>query len=93
VADTCVVALDVGGTRMKAGLVGDDAQVITTNGALTESYVENDNRRMFANHRDYIALYGEHVAAKSDRRRFYMVTSGDALEAIRLRITDTHVAA
>jgi glucokinase len=28
-ADTCVVALDVGGTRMKAGLVGDDAQVIT----------------------------------------------------------------
>ncbi|MEO5877501.1 MAG: ROK family protein [Streptosporangiaceae bacterium] len=28
-ADTCVVALDVGGTRMKAGLVGDDAHVIT----------------------------------------------------------------
>lgn len=28
-AGSCVVALDVGGTRMKAGLVGEDAQVIT----------------------------------------------------------------
>ncbi|GAA3199028.1 ROK family protein [Actinocorallia longicatena] len=48
-ADTCVVALDVGGTRMKAGLVGDGAHVITVSmydtgredgpGAVTERLV------------------------------------------------------
>jgi Hint domain/RTX calcium-binding nonapeptide repeat (4 copies) len=35
--------------------------VIISNGAASESYVNHDNRRMFANYAEYAALYGEEV--------------------------------
>jgi hypothetical protein len=48
----------------------DVPQVIFANGVPTESYVERDNRRMFANYRDYVDLYGESIAAVAQHRRY-----------------------
>jgi hypothetical protein len=72
----------------------DKPQVILTNSAPTESYVESGNRRMFANYREYVAMYGEVKEAERRERRFYMVHGGAALQAIRRRLAgDVDVAA
>jgi hypothetical protein len=66
----------------------DEPQVIFTNGAPTESYVENGNRRMFANYRDYVARYGrEEEEGPGERaRRFTVMSGGAAIDAIRARL-------
>jgi hypothetical protein len=71
----------------------DEPQVILTNGAPSESYVDHDNRRMFENYHDYVAAYGEPESRGRRPRRFYMVTGGAALEAIRRRLTADFEAA
>ncbi len=66
----------------------DAPEVILTNGAPTESYVNHGNRRMFANYDEYTALYGETDCTSSDHpRRFCTVSGGPALEAIRRRLS------
>jgi serralysin len=64
----------------------DSPQVILTSGAASESYVESENRRMFANYGDYVALYGEDAEAGATRR-FPLVEGGRRLEALRERLT------
>ncbi|MBN8939829.1 MAG: Hint domain-containing protein [Rhizobiales bacterium] len=64
----------------------DEPQVILTNGAATESYVEQGNRRMFANHAEYVALYGEAERTGPCLRRFELVDQGPKLERIRERL-------
>lgn len=64
----------------------DEPQVIVTNGAATESYVEQGNRRMFANHADYAALYGEAERSGARLRRFELVDRGPKLQRIRERL-------
>ena len=69
----------------------DAPDVLWTNGAPTESYVNHDNRRMFANWTQYVALYGtEDVAPRGADgqyvRRFKCVYGGPALQAIRARL-------
>jgi hypothetical protein len=64
----------------------DTAEVLITNGAPTESYVEHGNRRMFANYADYIAQHGEQDSEARKSRRFYEVHGGAALDAIRSRL-------
>lgn len=71
----------------------DEAQVIVANGAPSESYVEAGNRRMFANYGEYVELYGEAPAQASSRRRFHLVTSGAAVQAIHRRLSDRPAAA
>jgi hypothetical protein len=71
----------------------EDAEVLITNGAPSESYVEHDNRRMFANHTDYVALYGDAAPQERKQRRFYEVHGGAALDAIRLRLKAEAAAA
>lgn len=67
----------------------DEPQVIFTNGAPTESYVESGNRRMFANAGEYAALYGDRAAAASQpQRRFYTVSGGSAITAIHARLIE-----
>ena len=66
----------------------DEPQVILTNGAPSESYVDTGNRRMFANYREYVAMYGEPGDEVRHDRRFYTVCSGAALEAIRRRLSN-----
>lgn len=70
----------------------DEPQVIFTNGAPTESYVESGNRRMFANAAEFAALYGAETPGER-RRRFYGVYGGVALEAIRRRLQGVRIAA
>jgi Hint domain/RTX calcium-binding nonapeptide repeat (4 copies) len=65
----------------------EEPQVIFTNGAPTESYVDHGNRAMFENHAEYAALYGESVGGETGKvRRFYSIYGGAALEAIRARL-------
>ncbi len=65
----------------------ENSEVIFTNGAATESYVEHGNRGMFENHQEYVGLYGEQSGEGRVReRRFYAVFGGDALAAIRARL-------
>jgi Hint domain/RTX calcium-binding nonapeptide repeat (4 copies) len=65
----------------------EQPEVIFTNGAATESYVDHGNRNMFENHQEFVDLYGEVSRADSARqRRFYAVFGGDALDAIRARL-------
>lgn len=79
----------------------DAPDVLWTNGAPTESYVNHDNRRMFANWAQYVALYGaEDVAPRGTDgqyvRRFTCVYGGPVLQAIRARLarhTDQTLAA
>jgi hypothetical protein len=62
-------------------------EVIFTDGAPTESYVAHGNRAMFANHADYVALYGEDDAGQGERRRrFHMIFEGAGLDAVRERL-------
>lgn len=64
----------------------ETAEVLITNGAPTESYVEHGNRRMFANYPDYVAEHGETTSEARKSRRFYEVHGGAALDAIRSRL-------
>jgi hypothetical protein len=64
----------------------DDPQVIVTNGAATESYVELGNRRMFANYAEYTELYGEDGSDRPRQRRFELVDQGPGLERVRARL-------
>lgn len=63
-------------------------EVIFTNGAPTESYVNHDNRRMFQNYAEYAELYGEETTSGERRRRFEEVVEGGALAAIRDRLSN-----
>lgn len=68
--------------------------VLWTNGALTESYVNHGNRRMFANWPEYVARYGaEDVAARGADgeyvRRYDVVYGGAALQNVRARLVGT----
>lgn len=64
----------------------DEPQVILTNSAPTESYVDTGNRRMFANYREYVSSYGSANETEHRSRRFYMIHGGAALQAIRRRL-------
>jgi hypothetical protein len=64
----------------------DEPQVIVTNGAATESYVELGNRRMFANYAEYAELYGEDGSDRPGQRRFEWVDQGPGLERVRARL-------
>ena len=69
----------------------DGPDVVWTNGAPTETYVNHGNRRMFSNWNEYVARYGrEDEAARGTNgdyvRRFKTVYSGPALQAIRARL-------
>lgn len=69
-------------------------EVIFTNGAPTESYVDHGNRRMFQNHQEFLDLYGEAPADGSLReRRFAVIGDGEALERIRTRLSSSMLAA
>lgn len=69
-------------------------EVIFTNGAPTESYVDHGNRRMFQNHQEFLDLYGEPLADGSVReRRFAVIGEGEALERIRSRLGKSKLAA
>jgi Hint domain/RTX calcium-binding nonapeptide repeat (4 copies) len=68
--------------------------VLWTNGARTESYVNHGNRRMFANWPEYVARYGgeDEAPRGSDGeyvRRHRVVYGGAALQSIRARQAGT----
>ena len=68
----------------------DTPDVLWTNGAPTESYVNHGNRRMFANWTEYVERYGgEDEAARGTDgeyvRRHRVVFGGAALQAIRAK--------
>lgn len=65
----------------------DAPDVIMTNGAPTESYVDHGNRRMFQNYQEFLDLYGEPLADGTVRERcFPMLARGTELEALRGRL-------
>lgn len=69
----------------------DAPDVLWTNGALTESYVNHGNRHMFANWAEYVERYGSEDEAPRDAdgehvRRFRVVYGGAALQAVRDRL-------
>jgi Ca2+-binding RTX toxin-like protein len=64
--------------------------VLWTNGARTESYVNHGNRRMFANWTEYVERYGSEDEATRGTdgeyvRRYRVVYGGTALQAIRAK--------
>jgi hypothetical protein len=64
--------------------------VLWTNGARTESYVNHGNRRMFANWTEYVERYGSEDEAPRDPdgeyvRRYRVVYEGATLQAIRAK--------
>ncbi len=64
--------------------------VLWTNGARTESYVNHGNRRMFANWTEYLERYGSEDEAPRGTdgeyvRRYRAVYGGTALQAIRAK--------
>jgi len=72
----------------------DRPDVVWTNGAPTETYVNHGNRRMFSNWNEYVARYGaEDEAAKGANgeyvRRFKTVYGGPALQTVRTRLATT----
>jgi Hint domain len=68
----------------------DDQSIVYADGAPAETYVNHNNRKMFANWPEYAALYGSdepRIAADGEFERVYAcVTSGPVLEAITARI-------
>jgi hypothetical protein len=64
--------------------------IVIADGAPTETYLNHNNRRMFANWAEYLAVYGEDevkLNAAGDFDRVYpCVTSGPELEAIRNKL-------
>jgi hypothetical protein len=68
----------------------DTPDVLWTNGARTESYVNHGNRRMFANWTEYVERYGSEDEAPRGAdgeyvRRHRVVYGGAALQAIRAK--------
>ena len=97
-------ALLVNGTTIRQELTAEQVdyfhvefenpEVIFTNGAATESYVDHGNRHMFQNHREFEDLYGEMRADGVVReRRFAVIGEGPALERIRHRLGTVCLAA
>jgi len=69
----------------------DGPDVVWTNGAPTETYVNHGNRRMFSNWNEYVTRYGaEDEASKGANgeyvRRFKTVYGGAALQMVRARL-------
>lgn len=64
----------------------DRPEVIFTNGAPTESYVDEGSRRMFANYREYLDLYGETAPVAEGLRRFPLARDENAIAALRARL-------
>ena len=68
----------------------DDPDIILADGAPAETYLNHNNRRMFVNWKEYVALYGEDAPRISSdsqfARAFECVTSGPRLDAIRARL-------
>jgi hypothetical protein len=71
----------------------DRPEVIFTDGAATESYVNHDNRRMFQNFQEYSDLYGDEVVSEKRERRFEAVEGGAVLVAIQQRLAKNAKAA
>lgn len=61
-------------------------EVVITNGAPTETYVDEGSRRMFANWQEYVDLYGDVPGAQEAARRFPLLRDGDQVEALRARL-------
>lgn len=61
--------------------------IVLADGAPAETYVNHNNRRMFANWRDYVELYGDDAPLMTDdgqfERIYECVTSGPKLDAIK----------
>ncbi|MCA0399832.1 MAG: Hint domain-containing protein [Proteobacteria bacterium] len=57
-------------------------QVVFTNGAATESYVNEGSRRMFVNFQEYLDMYGEDEQAVAGARRFPLVQDGPELDRV-----------
>lgn len=69
-------------------------EVIFTNGAATESYVDHGNRHMFQNHREFHDLYGDVPSDRSVReRRFAVIGDGPVLARLRARLGEGSLAA
>lgn len=64
--------------------------IVLADGAPAETYVNHNNRKMFANWPEYVALYGEdapRVTADGEFERVYeCVTDGPRLQAVTARI-------
>jgi hypothetical protein len=64
--------------------------IVLANGAPAETYVNHNNRQMFANWQEYVALYGEDapaISASGEFERVYeCVTAGPRLDAITAEI-------
>jgi hypothetical protein len=67
----------------------DEQSLIYADGAPAETYVNHDSRKMFANWRDYAALYGEDAPAVDETGQFiraYPVATAAQCAAIRRRL-------
>jgi hypothetical protein len=60
--------------------------VIIAEGALSETYLDDDNRPMFHNAQDYHALYPDQAAAAAAPYCAPRILDGYELEAVRRRI-------
>jgi Hint domain/RTX calcium-binding nonapeptide repeat (4 copies) len=64
--------------------------ILFADGTPAETYVNHDNRKMFANWEEYVDLYGDDASAKDENgdpeRVFECITAGPRLEAIRERL-------
>jgi glycosyltransferase involved in cell wall biosynthesis len=70
----------------------DSHDVIVAEGALSESYVEDGNRGMFHNAREYAALYPDAAAAPAGLYCAPRLEDGELLEAIRRRLSGAPAA-
>ncbi|WP_048708592.1 Hint domain-containing protein [Microvirga massiliensis] len=69
----------------------DEQNLILADGAPAETYVNHDSRKMFANWRDYVALYGEDAPAIDEAGRHvraYPVATAAQCAAIRRRLDE-----
>jgi hypothetical protein len=66
--------------------------IVYADGAPAETYVNHDNRKMFANWLEYVSLYGEDESRKAIggvfERGYPCVTSGPVLETIRAELDE-----
>ena len=66
--------------------------IVYADGAPAETYVNHDNRKMFANWPEYVSLYGEDESRKdvggAFERGYPCVTSGPVLETIRAELDE-----
>jgi hypothetical protein len=69
----------------------DEQGLIFADGAPAETFVNHDSRKMFANWRDYVALYGEDAPAVDEAGRHiraYPVATAAQCAAIRRRLDE-----